>query len=88
MRADSNWWKKSMRMRNPSKLLEKSKSLELNPRIKKCSTKFYSGEDIVLFKKNYPYWNHNFFRCWPNFLGLLGIGQIPHYLSGLQFWLS
>jgi hypothetical protein len=60
MRADLNFWKKSvLRMRNPSKLLEKSKSLELNlrefwsqyPRMKKCSTKFNTGEDVVSFKK-------------------------------------
>jgi hypothetical protein len=46
-------------MRNPSKLLEKSKSLELNvrkflsenPRIKKLSMKIYLEEDVVVFKK-------------------------------------
>jgi hypothetical protein len=33
MLVDLNLWKKSiLRMRNPSKLLEKSKNLELNPR--------------------------------------------------------
>jgi hypothetical protein len=55
-------WKKSLLlMRNPSKLLEKSKSLELNlrkfwcqdPRVKKCSIKIDLQEDVVVFKKKY-----------------------------------
>jgi hypothetical protein len=49
-------WKNSLlRMRNPRKLLEKSKSLEINPRkfwsyyhrMEKCSIKIYSKEDVV-----------------------------------------
>jgi hypothetical protein len=84
-------------MRNPSKLLEKSKSLELNPRkswssdprIKKCSTKFYAGEDVVSFEKKIIRFGITiFFGLWPDFLGLLGIDQITFDLSGLQFWLS
>jgi hypothetical protein len=49
----------------PLKLLEKSKSLELNPReiwsqyprMKKCSTKIHLEKDVRFFqKKNYACW--------------------------------
>jgi hypothetical protein len=52
------WKKYLLHMKNPQKLLEKSKSLQLNlmefwskyPRMEKCSIKIYLEEDVVLFK--------------------------------------
>jgi hypothetical protein len=61
----------------PSKLLEKSKSLELNPRKKVLLERRCS----LVSKKNCVLESIFFFGFWPNFFGLLGATSQMNFLQ-------
>jgi hypothetical protein len=88
-------WKNALlRMRNAHKLLEKSKNLELNPRkfwsycprMKICSIKIYSLDDLVSSPKNIMLAGWILWKILAEFLGLLG-NSSPKILVAYSFGL-